>query len=51
MRINLERVNDKVHFRATGANGKTIDIDGSPKIGGEDAGVRPMELLLMGLAG
>ncbi|MFN3917711.1 MAG: OsmC family protein [Flavobacteriales bacterium] len=51
MKINLERVNDKVHFRAVGANGKAVDIDGSPAIGGEDAGVRPMELLLMGVAG
>ncbi|MBE7437100.1 MAG: OsmC family protein [Spirochaetales bacterium] len=49
MKINLERINDRVHLRAAGANGRTVDIDGSESIGGQDLGVRPMELVLMAL--
>lgn len=49
VKIRLERVNDQVHLRATGGNGRTVDIDGSQAIGGQDLGVRPMELMLMAL--
>ncbi len=51
MKITLHRINEAVHFRASNEDGNIIDIDGSPTIGGEDLGVRPMQLLLMGLAG
>ena len=50
MKISLKRLNNAVHFQAKNEDGNTIDIDGSPAIGGEDLGVRPMQLLLMGLA-
>jgi len=50
-KITLERINDHVHFRATNAQGNTILMDGSPAIGGNNEGVRPMETLLMGVAG
>jgi putative redox protein len=49
MQINIQRVNENVHFEATGSAGVKINIDGSPAVGGEDAGIRPMELLLMGI--
>lgn len=50
-KINMKRVNDKVHFRAWNNSGNIASMDGSPKIGGEGKGVRPMELLLMSIAG
>ncbi len=51
MKISLKRQNDAVHLLAKNEDGLTVNIDGSPNIGGEDKGVRPMQLLLMGLAG
>ena len=51
MKINLKRVNNAVHFVSTNEDGASIDIDGSPSIGGEGKGVRPMEMLLMAAAG
>lgn len=50
MRIELVRVDDAFHFQGSGSSDVTIHVDGSPEIGGHNAGVRPMELLLMGLA-
>ena len=51
MHITLQRLNDAVHFEAKNDDGNTISIDGSPDIGGEGKGVRPMQALLMSLAG
>ncbi len=51
MNIHLKRVNKAVHLEATNENGNKVQIDGSPVIGGEDQGARPMELLIMGLGG
>ena len=42
---------DKVHFTATADSGHTVAIDGPADAGGENRGVRPMELVLMGLGG
>ncbi|WP_375445189.1 OsmC family protein [uncultured Fibrella sp.] len=51
MTVDLVRVDDAFHFAATGVANVTLDIDGSTDIGGHNAGARPMEMLLMGLAG
>ncbi len=51
MRVELARVDDAFHFEAVGASGVTQHIDGAVDIGGHNAGARPMEMLLMGLAG
>jgi putative redox protein len=51
MKIELKRINDAVHFEALNESGVRIAIDGSPAIGGENKGARPMELLIMGLGG
>ncbi len=51
MHITLQRLNDAVHFEGKNDDGNTIQIDGSPDVGGEGKGVRPMQLLLMSLAG
>lgn len=40
-----------VRFHATSESGHTIVIDGAPEAGGENAGVRPMELMLLGVGG
>lgn len=51
MKITLNRLNDAVHLRATNEEGNSIDMDGSPEIGGIGNGARPMQVLLMSLAG
>ena len=51
MKIELKRLNDAVHFESTNEDGRSIMMDGSPEIGGENMGVRPMQTLMMGLAG
>ncbi|WP_407084043.1 OsmC family protein [Tellurirhabdus bombi] len=50
MKVELNRVDDAFHFEATGLSDVPIHIDGAVDIGGHNAGARPMELLLMGLA-
>ena len=49
--INLNRVAGDCGFVATDANGHTLKMDTSPESGGVDFGVRPMQVLLMGLGG
>ena len=51
MNIQLKRINERFHFEASNPQGNTVQIDGAPEHGGEGKGARPMELLLMGLAG
>jgi putative redox protein len=49
MKVELNRVNDAVHFEAAGSGNVKVHIDGSEAIGGQGLGVRPMELVLMAL--
>ena len=42
---------DGVSFVATSGSGHSVVIDGPADHGGRDLGVRPMELLLMGMGG
>lgn len=49
MRITLKRQNKAVHLKAFNEEGASIDIDGAPAIGGENLGLRPMQLLLAGI--
>ena len=51
MRISLVRQNQAVHLKASNEDGASIDIDGAPSIGGENKGLRPMQLLLAGIGG
>jgi putative redox protein len=51
VRIQLDRVNGDFGFEAKDATGHTVRLDSNPESGGEDFGVRPMQLLLMGLGG
>jgi putative redox protein len=47
----LHRANSAVHFVAETDAGGRVPIDGSPTVGGEGRGARPMELLLAALGG
>lgn len=51
MQVELIRVDDAFHFEAVGKSGVAQHIDAATDIGGHNAGARPMEMLLMGLAG
>jgi putative redox protein len=51
MRVELKRVNKAFHYEASTEDKIKLNIDANPAIGGEGKGVRPMELLLMGIAG
>jgi len=44
-------VNNKVHLEAKNEQGFITHMDGSPEIGGEELGARPMQLVLMALGG
>ena len=50
MKVEIVRVDDAFHFEGSGSSDIKVHTDGSPEIGGSNQGVRPMELLLMGLA-
>jgi putative redox protein len=49
--IELTREQVEYGFVATDVNGHRVQIDTSPETGGKNYGARPMQLLLMGLAG
>lgn len=51
MNVELVRKNKAFHFEATDASNHKVQIDASPKVGGDDKGTRPMDLLLMALGG
>lgn len=46
MTVHLQRIDADFSLRATTEGGHVVITDGSPAIGGHDAGPRPMELLL-----
>ena len=49
--INVERVDNEIGFLATDSTGNTLKMDASAEFGGNNNGVRPMQTLLMALAG
>ena len=49
--VELTRVHGDYGFEVKDAYGQSVRIDNSPEHGGDNFGVRPMQLLLMGLAG
>ncbi|THU41325.1 OsmC family protein [Niastella caeni] len=51
IKIELERAAGDYGFEAKDANGHTVRMDTSPDGGGTNFGVRPMQMLLMGLGG
>ena len=51
MKISLKRVDDSFHFEAKNEEGRTVHMDAAENMGGRNHGVRPMQMLLMALAG
>jgi len=50
MKITLNRINQASHYEGSATSTPVkVHIDGSEAIGGEEKGVRPMELVLMAL--
>jgi putative redox protein len=47
--IEVNRKHGDYGFEASDANGHTVRLDTSPETGGDNYGVRPMQMLLMGL--
>jgi putative redox protein len=51
MRIELKRLDDAFHFEAISETGNAAQMDAGENIGGHNKGVRPMQMLIMGLGG
>lgn len=51
MQIKIKRLNDAFHMEATNEDGVSIHMDSSPDVGGQNKGMRPMQLLLSGIGG
>ena len=49
--IEVNRVHGDFGFEATDTLGHAVSLDTSPETGGHNFGVRPMQMLLMGLGG
>lgn len=47
MTIELQRLNEAVHFECVTSEGLRVETDGSTDVGGEGKAPRPMQLLLM----
>ena len=43
--------NGSVQFTGMPGSGHSVSIDGPPELGGQDRGIRPMELMLLGVGG
>ena len=50
-KIELTRLNDAFHIEAVNEQGKSIQMDNSPDGGGNNLGMRPMQLLLAAMGG
>lgn len=51
MQLKMKRVNNTFHFQTENESGQILNMDASPEIGGENAGLRPMQILASSLAG
>lgn len=51
MKIKLIKQSEPFHFVAFNEEGQSVHMDASPEIGGTDKGVRPMQMIIMGLGG
>ncbi|MEO5892544.1 MAG: OsmC family protein [Ferruginibacter sp.] len=49
--INVKRIEGDFGFEAVNATGHTLKMDTSPESGGTNFGIRPMQVLLMGMGG
>lgn len=51
MEINLELLDEAYHLSAKNEDGRTIELDGSIEIGGNNRAMRPMQAMLSALGG
>src|SRR5690606_38700460 len=51
IKIELNRLNDAFHFSAENEDGVTVHLDSAPDSGGENLGMRPMQMLLAAMGG
>ncbi|MCS6969082.1 MAG: OsmC family protein [Cytophagales bacterium] len=51
MIVEIKRVHLPFHMQAFNEAGKMVEIDAAAQIGGSDAGMRPMQLVLAALGG
>jgi putative redox protein len=49
--VEISRVSHDFGFEGTDSAGHRVKMDSSPENGGHDFGIRPMQMLLMGLGG
>ena len=49
MEVLLERIDDAFHMQSSNDTGNTVESDGSPKIGGHNKAMRPMQMVLAAL--
>ncbi len=49
--VEVRLVTNDFGFEGRDATGHTVQMDSSPESGGHDFGIRPMQMLLMGLGG
>ena len=49
--VEVLRVNNDFGFEGKDSSGHTVKMDSSPESGGKNFGIRPMQMLLMGLGG
>ena len=49
--VEILRVSDDYGFEGKDATGHMVRMDSSPESGGHEFGIRPMQMLLMGLGG
>lgn len=49
MKIEIQRLDDAYHLRATNEEGNSVETDGAESIGGSNKGMRPMQMLLASL--
>jgi putative redox protein len=51
IKIEINRVDQGFHLSAENEDGKSLDMDASPDIGGTNKGMRPMQVLLSAFGG
>jgi len=51
MKIELKRIDEAFNMEARDEDGHTVLMDAGTASGGRNAGIRPMQMLLMGLGG
>lgn len=51
VKIEIKRLNDAYHMEAVNEQGATLHMDASPDMGGQNKGMRPMQMVLTALGG